>query len=108
VLLLGSLYESTLGVKLALVTFIISESDLLKDRCGSVQKAAIEACKKLSDAGYKGEFELVAFRFAGVGKKYRSEYIDYTFFILRQGMVNVSVECEYGEVKSISGIHKNT
>ena len=102
----GSLYKSTLGSKLKLVTFIMSKSDLSKDRHGSIQEAATEACKKLTDAGYKGEFELVPFRFTGVGKKYRSEYIDYTQFILKQDTINISVECEYGVVKSISGIPK--
>lgn len=104
----GSLYKSRLGGKLKLVTFIMSESDLSKDRHGSVQEAATEACKKLTDSGYKGEFELVPFRFKGVGKKYRSEYIDYTKFILKQDTINISVECEYGEVKSILDIPKNT
>ncbi|MCJ8301693.1 hypothetical protein [Shewanella sp.] len=90
------------------VTFNMSESDISKDRHGTVQEAAEKACVKLTDAGYSGEFELEPFRFNGVGKKYRSEYIDYTKFNLKQGSINISIECEYGDIKSISGLSKNT
>ena len=86
----------------------MSESDISKDRHGSVQEAAEQACKQLADSGYKGEFELVPFRFTGVGKKYRSEYIDYTQFILKQADIQITIKCEYGDDKSISGITKNS
>ena len=43
---------------LSFVTFIMSEGDVRKDRHGSVQEAATEACKLLTNAGYIGEFEL--------------------------------------------------
>ncbi len=82
----------------------MSESDIAKDRYGSVQEAAEKACIKLEDAGYSGEFELEAFRYTNVGKKYRSEYIDFTQFHLKQGQNRVLVECEYGNIKSISGL----
>jgi len=91
---------------LSKVTFIMSQSDISKDRYGSVQDAAKDACIKLADAGCSGEFELEPFRFTGVGKKYRSEYIDFTKFHLKQGSMHILIECEYGNVKSISGLNK--
>jgi len=85
----------------------MSESDISKDRYGTVQEAAEKACIELTEAGYSDEFELVPFRFNGVGKKYRSQYIDYTKFNLKQGNIDISIECEYGDIKSISGLNKH-